>query len=307
MQDKTGDTVRCKKLLAGGFDSLVTKQRAEQIFPSPVPPGDNNLLYFWQELCLIEDRFVLEPLLWTMLLAADLTPRLASLGLILARVMAIEHVLEGAGMTVCSSDDVQWAHMAMSLNATFIQGSDPRCIVEVMIEVNRYVLLAGSIATLVQRLRPHSIHDIFDTVSTRSQGVWWLGLPPPAMTSVIYFCILSLVVLKWPPPNSYDFNIDPELVVRWKEDHTDLLCGQLTALLLSILISRIPYARKLIMWLVSELMDCCMLVVSTGCIIIAKVFLQILHHILRWAPLVRILGLEGTRNSLDHCITAVSE
>lgn len=257
MQDQTGDTVRCKALLAGGFDSLVTKQRAEQSFPSPVSPGDNDPLYFWQELCLIEDRFVLEPLLWTMLLAADLTPRLASLGLILARVMAIEYVLEGAGMTVCASGGVQWAHMAMSLNATFIQ------------------------------------------------GVWWLGLPPPAITSVIYFCILSLVVLKRPPPNSYGFNIDHELVVRWKENHTNLFCEQLTALLLSILISRIPYARKLIMWLVSELMDCCMLVVSTGCIIIAKVFLQILHHILRWAPLVRILGLEGTRNSLDHCITAV--
>ena len=181
MQDKIGDTVTCKKLLAGGFDSLVSKQRGEQYLSSSAHRGDNNFAYFWQELCLIEDRFILEPLLWTLLLAADLIPRLASLGLILVRVMATEHVLESARMTIFSSGDVQWAHMAISLNATFIQESDPRSIVEVMIEVNRYVLLAGSIAMLLQGLRPYSVRDIIDTASTRSQGVWWLGLPPPAI------------------------------------------------------------------------------------------------------------------------------
>ena len=307
MQDKIGDTVTCKKLLAGGFDSLVSKQRGEQSLSSPVRRGDNNLAYFWQELCLIEDRFVLEPLLWTMLLAADLTPRLAFLGLILARVMATEHFLESAGMTICSSGDVQWAHMAISLNATFIQESDPRSIVEVMIEVNRYVLLAGSIAILIQRLRPHSIRDIIDTASTRSQGVWWLGLPPPAITSVIYFCILSFIVLKWPPPNSYGFNIDHELVIRWKEDHTDMLCGQLTVFIISLVILRIPYVRSLIKGLAAELMDCCLLVVSLACIRTAEVFLQILLYILQWERLVQILGLEGTRNSLDRRISAVKE
>ena len=302
MQYKIGDTVTCKKLLAGGFDLLVSKQRGEQSLSSPVRRGDNNLAYFWQELCFIEDRFVLEPLLCTLMLAADLTPRLAFLGLIVARVMVTEHVLESAGMTICSSGDAQWAHMAISLNATFIQESD-------ISEVNRYVLLAGSIAMLIQRLRPRSIRDIIDTASTRSsQEVWWLGLPPPpAITSVIYFCILSFIVLKWPPPNSYGFNIDHELVIRWKEDHTDMLCGQLTAFIISIVTLRIPYVRNLIKRLATELMDCCLLVVSLGCIRMAEVFLQILLYILQWERLGRILGLEGTRNSLDHCISAVKE
>ena len=39
----------------------------------------------------------------------------------------------------------------------------------------------------------------------------------------------------------------------------------------------------------------------------AEVFLQILLYILQWERLVRILGLEGTRNSLNHCISAVKE
>ena len=69
-----------------------------------------------------------------------------------------------------------------------------------MIEVIRYGFLAPTVAMLVRRLRPRSIHDIIDHDSTRSQSVW---PPPPAITSVIYFGILSFVVLKWPPPSSY--------------------------------------------------------------------------------------------------------
>ena len=63
-----------------------------------------------------------------MLLAVDFAPRLAFLGLILARHIATENTLEGAGFITFLSSGLQWIHKAASLHIIFTQGSDPRSL-----------------------------------------------------------------------------------------------------------------------------------------------------------------------------------
>ena len=60
-----GDSVTCKKLLAGGSDSLSPKQRYKRSWSVQGIRENNGRAFFIQGLCLIGERVIFEPLIWT--------------------------------------------------------------------------------------------------------------------------------------------------------------------------------------------------------------------------------------------------
>lgn len=150
--------------------------------------------------------------------------------------------------------------MAFSLCLTqymyYIQGSNPPSIGRTVVEELRCGFLFSSLAMFIPKLRPYSIQGIMDRSSAGSVSVCRSGLSARVVTAVIELCILGPIALSG-SLSTYGSKVNHEVVNRWKDENADILCIQLTALLISLLILRIPYAWKLI--------HLCQLMLLWGC------------------------------------------
>lgn len=105
------------------------------------------------------------------------------------------------------------------------------------------LMLMVLVLVLVPKSRPHPIHSIFIKAwegSERREASGLLLIAIPAVIAVAEFYLTSLTGCDW-FYRPFSSKIDYEAVNRWKEDTVQILCLPLTALLISLLIMRIPY------------------------------------------------------------------
>lgn len=166
---------------------------------SSVRQGDNWLVLFWQEIFLIEDCFILKPLLWTILLAADLGRRFVLFGLASSGPLLTARILDRFEVAPDWSYKRNWIYLAFSFCSTqymyYIQGSDPPSVGRIVVEELRDGFLFSSFAMFIPKLRPYSIQGILDKSSAGSVGVCPSGLRARVVTAVIELCILGPIAL----------------------------------------------------------------------------------------------------------------
>lgn len=105
------------------------------------------------------------------------------------------------------------------------------------------LLCLGLMVLVVRKSRPHSIHSIIIKSwerSARKMESVSLLIAILAVFVVAESCLASLTGFDW-FYRPFSSKIDYEAVNRWKEDTVQILCLPLTALLISLLIMRIPY------------------------------------------------------------------
>lgn len=90
----------------------------------------------------------------------------------------------------------------------------------------------------------HSIHTTFLKVSEgsgRRVSSGFLLTAIPAIIAVVGFCLTSLTGSGW-VYEPFLLKIDYEAVNPWKEDNVQILCLLLTALLISLFITRFTWS-----------------------------------------------------------------
>ena len=267
---------------------------------SPARLGDNGLVLFWQEFYLVEEHYILEPLLWTFLLAADIT--VASLDvsptLLVAVYLSRVWVIRDRNRALCNGLVLFMLYYLGTMDSYGAIHIDRFGVAEERLLLRGLLWLwfwfwfwfwyrsRAYILSIVSSLRHRkAAKEASDLLLTAI----------PAVIAVAEFYLANRRGYDWFCGHS-SLKIDHEAVNRWKEDNVQILCLLLTTLLIALLIMRIPYARKLV--------HLCQLMLRWGCSKIPlggrcfKMFQDCYYEyfqraIHQWAPVQRILETQS--------------